>query len=327
MNRLPRSATGLSLLVLLSLVIGGCRQAAAPAPTPAALAIVPTETAAPPPSTAVPPTWTPGSRPLASPSPIALAATRTPRPTNTPWPTRTLAPTATPLPTATPPTAPTLPPALTLPPPPSPLPPTPTVSAPPPGGANLLPNGSFESGWFNVNGIPELQAPNGWTLQWDEGANPLDPDPWNAWVRPESRVLPKAFLPAHEHPTFIWDGEHTVKVFKEYGAISFRLLTTVDLPPGNYLLQVSLFPDLIESYAPDGEKVWAPDPLSGEVRLLADDGGSQWILVQFGRKNTYTYAFTVAEGHAVTLGAAIRGRWAIPNNGWFMDDWRLYRVD
>jgi hypothetical protein len=62
------------------------------------------------------------------------------------------------------------------------------------------------------------------------------------------------------------------------------------------------------------------------VQLLADGGEGGWIFVAFGRKNTYTYQFTIAEARTVTVGAAIRGRWAIMNNGWFMDDWRLVRV-
>lgn len=210
-----------------------------------------------------------------------------------------------------------------------PHPPTPTPVpqiTPEPGAANLLPNPSFEEGWYHPNAIPELQVPNSWLFDWDEGENPLDPSPWNVFVRPESRLLSTAFLPPDEHDLFIWDGDYTVKIFKGYGSVSFRLTTDIPLLPGSYLFQVNLFPDLVVGYT-DGEKIWAPDPYSGEVRFIVDGpvGGDDglWILPAFGQKNTLQYVFTVNEARVVEVGLAIRGRWAIQNNGWFMDDWSL----
>ena len=306
------------LWVLLAV---GCGPTAAELPTPAALITIAPET----PTAAsaagnVPATWTPDPLEVQTPTPAGPLPSRTPPPTATPWPTRTATPSPTPIPTATSPPIPTAPPA---PPPVSTLPPPPTAN---PAAPNLLPNPSFEGGWYNMNGIPELQLPNEWRLEWEEGNNPLDPDPWNAFVRPETRVLSKAFLPAFEHPLFIWDGEHTVKIFKEHGAISIRLLTTVNLPPGVYELQINVFPDLIVDYTAGGRKIWAPDILSGEVQLLADGQNGGWLLPRFGQKNTFSYRFVVAAAHPVTVGAAMRGRWAIANNGWFVDDWKLWQV-
>lgn len=209
--------------------------------------------------------------------------------------------------------------------------PLPVTTAPPPppagGGANLLPNPSFEEGWYHLHGSPELQVPDRWLLEWDAGPNPLDPDPWNAFVRPESRVLPAHFLPPAEHATFIWDGRQTVKIFKGEGALSFRLLTDVHLEPGSYVLEINVFPDLVVGYTAGGSKIWAPDPLSGEVRLVVDGGGSGWMLTAFGQKNSFYHTFQVDQARPVRLGVAIRGRWAILNNGWFMDDWSLRRSE
>ena len=101
-------------------------------------------------------------------------------------------------------------------------------------GPNLLSNPSFEEGWYHPDGIPELQIPAGWQFKNEVGENPLDPDEWNEWVRPEVRVLSSAFLPPEEHDLFIWDGDQTVKVFKGSGAISFELTTAVTLQPGTY---------------------------------------------------------------------------------------------
>lgn len=211
-----------------------------------------------------------------------------------------------------------------------PHPPTPTpvpYLTPVPGALNWLPNPSFEEGWYHPDGIQELQVPNSWLFDWDEGENPLDSSPWNVFVRPESRLLNKVFLPPEEHDLFIWDGDYTVKIFKGYGSVSFRLTTNVPLAAGSYLFQINLFPDLVVGYTDDGEKIWAPDPHSGEVRFIVngpvrgDDG--LWILPVFGQKNTLQYVFTVTEARVVEVGMAFRGRWAIQNNGWFMDDWSL----
>ena len=133
----------------------------------------------------VPPTWTPlpGSV-LVSPTTDRLAS-RTPQPTHSPFPTLTPTPSDTPTITPTPTETST---------------PTHTPVA---VGQNLLPNPSFENGWYHINGIPELQVPNQWTLDWVAGDNPLDPDPWNDFVRPESRVLNFDFLPPSEHDLFI----------------------------------------------------------------------------------------------------------------------------
>jgi hypothetical protein len=256
----------------------------------------------------VPPTWTavPGSA-LVSPTADQLPS-RTPNPTGTVWPTVTPTPSQTPTSTSTPTETPT------------------PTNTPIPAGQNLLPNPSFEDGWYNLGNIPELQVPNLWTLEWDSGNNPLDPDPWNAWVRPESRVLNFDFLPANEHDLFIWDGSHTVKIFKGEGAISFRLFTFVYLQPGDYVFEVNIYPDLIVGYTEAGGKIYATDPLSGEIQFLVDVPATTWIIPHIGRRSTYGHTFTVETGRMVKIGLAIRGRWAIENNGWFMDDWSLTQV-
>ncbi len=193
-------------------------------------------------------------------------------------------------------------------------------------GPNILPNPSFEAGWYHPNNISELQIPNQWQFSWlEENDPPLDPAPENVWRRPEVRVLSAPFLPPEERPLFIWDGNQTVKVFKGYGAVNFAFSTTLMLNPGTYIFEVYVFPDLVVGYN-NGVKVYAPDPLSGEVQLSANGGSTGWILPTFGEKNQMTYQFNVTQPQLVTVQAAMRGRWAIQNNGWFMDDWALYMV-
>lgn len=226
-----------------------------------------------------------------------------PAPTAVPLPT--LAPTAavpTPQPTAVPPTVPA------------------------PSGGNLLPNGSFEQGWYHPGGVSELQIPANWRFEWDAGPTGFGTDSWDIYNRPEVRVLNRDYLPPAEHALFIWDGNQTVKVFKGSSPVSFRLLADVALAPGTYLLEVNIFPDLVMDYA-NGQKVWADDPLSGEVKLMAGGQNGGWILPQFGQRNTLRYQFTVYQGGTVAVGAAVRGRFAIQNNGWFLDNWSLVRVN
>ncbi|MDT8306727.1 MAG: hypothetical protein RRC07_12395 [Anaerolineae bacterium] len=299
------------MLVLLVFAGAGCGPPPGPQPTSAAAAIVAvTETAA----AALQPTWTRPAAPPPANTPVHSLVV-TPRPTRTPLvlpptETRTRVATATITPTET--TTPA---------------PGPIASVePPPGEPNLLPNPSFEEGWYHPYGIDELQVPNRWALEWLEGANHLDPDPWNAWVRPEVRILSPEFLPAAEHSLFIWEGQQTLKVFKGAGAISFNLQTSVYLEPGGYLFVVHVFPDLVDAYGDNGQKVWAPDPLSGEVALIVAGEQQPWQLPRFGQKNRFTHLFVTENAGLVQLGVAVRGRWAITNNGWFLDDWALYPV-
>ena len=330
--RLHRGAICVSIC-LLTLLLVGCGNEAEVTPNEAAVAaatrvevVAPTEaatatavpvTATAPPTLPPPPTFT--SVPTSTPVP----ATDTPLPpTETEAPTETATvPTNTPLPTATEtPIPPTQPPAATQPPAP------PTVPANPVLGANILPNGSFEGGWYHTNGVGELQTPNNWTFQWDEGPTGYGDQSWDVWVRPEMRVLSRAFLPPEEHSLFIFDGEQTVKVFKGNGAISYRLFTDMNLEPGTYIFEINIFTDLYVDFR-NGQKVWANDPFAGEIRFIAPGGGTGWFGPAYGRKNSFTHSFTISEAQSARIGVGIRGRYAIANNGWFLDDWSLQKVE
>jgi hypothetical protein len=305
----------LGLILLAINLLAGCQDEPPALPTQvAALPTLPPSTEASPVLQAtgtVPATWTvAGVWPPPSPT-AGSQATFTPRPTNTPFTPFTPTSTITPVPTDTPEL---------------PATPTPSPTAPAVGTENLLPNPSFEEGWYHQSGIPELQLPNSWQLQWDEGRNWLDSDPWNRFVRPETRVLTSDFLPADERELFIWDGNQTVKIFKREGALSFRLTTVVDLDPGSYLFTIQVFPDMVDDYNDTGAKVWAPDPLSGQLRFIMDPPSDEWHYPVFGEKNEFQYAFYVSEPKTVRIGVHFVGRWAILNNGWFLDDWSLVQL-
>ncbi|MGB1252630.1 MAG: LysM peptidoglycan-binding domain-containing protein [Candidatus Promineifilaceae bacterium] len=254
--------------------------------------VVTTQPTSPPPAaTATPQPTAVGQQPTATAEPIA---------TNEPT---TIAPTATattPLPTAT-------------------TPPLPTATTPPTvGGANLLSNGSFEGGHYNLNGLAELQVPTDWRLQWTEGPNDFGTNDF----RPETRVLSEIYLPPHERPMFIFDGSYTFKVFKGYGPINVSLLHDILLQPGTYELEVSIFPDQVVAYE-GGGKIYATGDAS-QVRLFANNGQTTgWLFPTIGQKNTITYQFTVDSTQTVTVGVGMLGKYGLINNGFFVDNLRL----
>jgi hypothetical protein len=231
-------------------------------------------------------------------------------PTNTPVPTDTAVPTDTPeVVAATSAPAPTAPP---------PIPVNPVF------GGDILLNDSFEGGWYNMWGLPELQLPNAWVFEWDEGPTGFGTEDWDQWYRPETRVLPYYQLPAHEQ-SFIRSGEYTIKIFKGYGPISFRMFQDAPLEAGTYKFTVRAFPDLVHAYD-NGNKVWASED-AGEIRFIAPDGGTGWILPGLGRWNTFEHTFTLTEPATVRFGIGIRARYGLINNGWFFDDWDLQKLE
>lgn len=268
----------------------------------------------------LPATWTPDPISFQTATPIG-SFDPTPRPSFTPFPT--LSPSPTPLPTDTPIYTATPEPPPTQRQPPGQV----TPSSASEDAANILNNPSFEGDWYHQGGDPELQIPSEWRFEFTEGENSLDPDPWNKWVRPEVRVIPKEFLPLGEHDLFIWEGDQTLKIFKGQGAINVRLLTTQNLPAGTYQFTVFAYPDLVVDYTNSGRKVFADEREAGEVQFLIDGKTSGWFYPTVGTKNRLSYSFVIEEEHQVTLGIAIRGRWAILNNGWFFDDFRLQQIN
>lgn len=199
-------------------------------------------------------------------------------------------------------------------------------SAAPITSANLLPNPSFEEGSYDLYGAPELQVPDGWIMEIDEGGI-LAPGTGEPFIRPESRIAPIWGLPAAEGPLFVYDGNWTIKVFKGGHPISFRLFTDVHLQPGTYRFVAQYFPDMVVAYEPGVGKVWATDPLAGEVRFIRGSLLNSWTPVTVGARNTMIQTFTVTTAGTVRLGVAFRSRYIYANNGFFIDGWSLQRIN
>lgn len=248
----------------------------------------------------------------ATPIPTQVAATTVP-PTTVPTQVA-VAPTSTPVP---PPPQPTSPPV--------PVQPTNTPVPQVVTGQNLLRNGSFENGHYNMNGVPELQLPNEWGFEWDEGPTGFGNEAWDVWIRPEVRVLTRPFIPPSEHALFIFDQNTTVKIFKGYGAISVRLFQDIDLQPGTYQLTVRAFSDMVASF--EGGKQYAGDPVSAEVRVFAGSNDTGFLLMPTGKQGTARLDFTITSPQRIRVGAGLRGRFALESNGYFIDHWELIKIN
>ncbi len=195
-----------------------------------------------------------------------------------------------------------------------------------PVGTNLLPNPSFEEGWYFFQGVSEWQIPNGWLLLVDEGANTLEGGDGGTFLRPEIRVVPQTDIPASEHDLFIFEGLNTIKAFKGGAPSNFAIFTDVTLQPGTYRLTINFFPDIVGAYQ-DGNKIWATQLLSSEARVIVDNGGTGWTFPTPGSKATLTHDFIVSQVSTVRVGAAFRSRFVNHNNGWFLDDWTLQALE
>jgi murein DD-endopeptidase MepM/ murein hydrolase activator NlpD len=201
----------------------------------------------------------------------------------------------------------------------------PAPAAPPTSG-NLFPNASFEGDWhfYLYN---ELQVPDGWQVVTDEGPVTVTDEPDDRFFRPEIRVVSTAALPPNEHPLFIFDGLKTVKAFKGGAPTSFAMFTDVPLQPGSYRMTVSFFPDIVAQYYPGGSREWSTNPLASEMRFIHNGGGTDYEATGAGQKVTRSYEFTLTQPETVRLGAAFRSRYPAANNGFFLDNWKLEKIN
>lgn len=193
-----------------------------------------------------------------------------------------------------------------------------------PVGINILPNGSFEEDWYFFQGVSEWQLPNGWSMSADEGTNPIGSG--GRYFRPEIRLLSRPDLPSHEQDMFVFDGFKTIKAFKGHAPTNFAIFRDIALEAGSYRLSISYFPDSVSGYE-GGNKMYNGDPLSAEARVIVGDGGTNWAGSSVGNRNTITYDFTLDTAQTVRLGGAFRSRFAQSNNGWFLDNWTLQRLE
>jgi len=188
-------------------------------------------------------------------------------------------------------------------------------------------NNSFEGGHYKW-GIQQ-NVPDGfdfWSAGPDDPSNWVDPAPHSRFAIPEVQIASKNNLPPFEHGTLIVHGKQSVKVFKARQSWYVRLYRWVTLPPGDYLFYVPVFGDFYTGNNPDGSKIPAPDPKTGQVKLHFNrQGVGHWrSMTPYLEYVEHLFYFNWGGG-AVDLGVELLGAHPVKNAGIFTDYWRLFR--
>lgn len=208
------------------------------------------------------------------------------------------------------------------------IPPPPPVPNPTP--VNLLKNWSFENGYYHWHGIPELATPNEWDF-WYQGDVNIRLERQDSPFFPlEGVVWNRAQAPEHEKDIFWINGQFCLKEFKGWGPIWWRISQTVHgLTIGKtYEFTAPVYPDLVMKYDDQGNKIWADDPLAGEVKLYGGPVESDWKNgndFPFGQYTHHKIRF-VADSESEVVSLECRGRWGLVNNGFFVDALTLFEV-
>lgn len=198
---------------------------------------------------------------------------------------------------------------------------------------NLLRNGGFEQGWYDVSGTQ--QCPNEWKMHWTEGEAMGDAN--SVTARPESRVLPKQRVPPDEHSLFFWDGDYTLKIFWAKAPIHVAISQDVTgLEPGReYRLVV---PTYVDTFEWEDGKQPPGDPFAAQIRLGAGPIGVNWQdagAINFSNwanasntspfylsRTTLQFTF-VATAPEMSVFIEFSSKWGLDNNGVFWDALRL----
>ncbi|HLB48385.1 MAG TPA: hypothetical protein VJL59_15370 [Anaerolineales bacterium] len=221
----------------------------------------------------------------------------------------------------------------------APTTPPPVIVVTPPAqgattGGNLLRNANFDEGHYHWHDVPEIVIPNEWDFWYADYKTPKLERQDQNFDPPECVVWNIAGAPLEERKLFFLSGDYCLKIFKGWGAIWWRLFQSVTgLTPGQrYRFTAPVYPDLVMKYEEGIGKVFADDPLSGEVRLSTKTGGKEvetgWLdgsKFPFGKYTHFTLDF-VASDTTAEVSLECRGRWGLINNGWFCDSMKLEAI-
>ncbi len=199
---------------------------------------------------------------------------------------------------------------------------------------NLLTNDNFDDGHYHWHDLAEIVIPNGWDFWYLEDFKTRLERQDNDFLKPETVVWDIKDAPENEKSLFFLSGNFCLKIFKGWGPLWWRLFQKVSglNPGGTYRFTAPVYPDLVAKYE-SGKKVYAPDMLSGEHKLIVKTGGKTfdtgWMdgnKVKFGQYNFLTLDF-VADSTEAEVTLEVRGRWGLDNNGWFVDSPMLEAID
>lgn len=201
-------------------------------------------------------------------------------------------------------------------------------------GVNVLGNAGFDQGHYKWHNVNEITIPVMWDFwyQADKAMRLESQD--QSFDPPECVVWNKRDAPPEEQDLFFLSGDFCLKVFKGWGAIWWRLFQTVVglRMGGKYVFKAPVFPDLVMKYE-GSEKMWADDPMAGEIRLYVEGGAvpvsTDWMNgnhFPFGAYTVHQLPF-VAASESVTVVLEGRGRWGLVNNGWMVDSMVLEETE
>ena len=127
-----------------------------------------------------------------------------------------------------------------------------------------------------------------------------------------------------------WDLNEVLVIYGfselSWGIFSVFGLRFIFMLPGTYIVEANMFADIVADWE-DNRKVWAADPGAAQFRFIVGDGGTNWTRQNFGQRNTHNWTFTLEEPKTVKVGIWLRGKYAIANNGWFIDNLSLRRIE
>lgn len=194
---------------------------------------------------------------------------------------------------------------------------------------NELKNGSFET-WHQLN--ISNQEPDHWDYEWDEGIDV----PGGVTQAPELVMKGKGELPKDDHH-FIRDGDYCLKLFAGGRPFQATVSQVVSLEPGEtYTLSLHAYNDTFGEW--DNGKIppklnQEPERRSARMGLFAGADGEWFDEVTTGMgkgfylaHHDFEYTFE-ATAKVMVVGFEVYHPWANANNGWFIDNVRLTKVE
>lgn len=216
---------------------------------------------------------------------------------------------------------------------------------------NLLANSTFNGATYKPPSDISGLLPDGWQLTaYSKPGDPKLDKQDQDWQQPE--IIPIQWKVQFPEAELVYGaigvandgaGEYllprgidpfVLKVFKGSAPTMAAFAQTVDVPAGTYRFTCPIFPDQKQG---DGSR---PSPASSADWYLASEVNvwieSENFLEHTGYRDaravpigqyTALMADLVHPGGPLTVGFALRGRWGFANNGWFVDEPSLVRMD
>jgi hypothetical protein len=175
------------------------------------------------------------------------------------------------------------------------------------------------SGNFEIEFLDNVTEPN------LPGANPL-----TVYLPPESTMRSgdtnrypfTERLPDHELDLYLAPNAPIVEhIFKRYGKQWWTLSKRLQFPIGSYAFSCEVYPDIYS-----GNHNWAPNPLSGEYRLIAGSTIEPFAQGKFGQWIPLSIEHNHPGGE-FKHGLEFRARWGIETVGIFIRRWKVIRID